>query len=244
MWYFITFILGTIIGSFLNVVIYRLPRKKEGLSLVEPVYSFCPHCKAKIRWYDNIPLASYLILKGRCRTCGSRISPRYFLVELINSLGYAVNLWIFRNNIAEFFAMCLMLSCVIVIAFIDLEFMLMPDLALALIGLACFVVWLYSYQKVLNLLAGGVVSSLFLLLSVLYKGGMGSGDVILAGFMGITVGLMGSFYALIIASLTALGYAAMKSKGNFDRKQKVPFGTFLGPAFYFVIIAQRTWPWM
>ncbi len=244
MWYLVVFVLGAIIGSFLNVVIYRLPRKNQGLSLVKPAYSICPKCKAKIHWYDNIPLVSFLALRGTCRNCKERISPRYFFVELINSSGYLINFLIFRNNILELFAMCVMLSSIIVIVFIDLEFMLIPDATLFLIGVSSFLIWFYSTQRVLNLLSGGIVTSLFVLLALLYKGGMGSGDVILAGLMAIVAGLLGSLYALMFASISALLYAAIKNRGKIEAKQRIPFGTFLGPAFYFVILIQKAWPWM
>ncbi|AEH50115.1 prepilin peptidase [Pseudothermotoga thermarum] len=244
MWHILTFVVGAAIGSFLNVVIYRLPRKNEGLSLTNPPRSICPNCKTVIRWYDNIPLVSFIALKGKCRSCGKPISKRYFFVELFNGLGYLINFMVFQKNFLEFIAMCTMISCVLVIVFIDLDFMLIPDATLILIALASFLMWLNSSQKMLNLLAGGFVSALFALLFVLYKGGIGSGDIILAGTMSIAVGLLASFYALMFASMAALIFAAAKNKGKLDRKQKIPFGSFLGPAFYITILFQRTLPWI
>jgi len=116
------FIFGSIVGSFLNVCIYRLPLEQ---SVVVP-RSFCPHCKKTIPWYDNIPLLSYLILKAKCRACGQRISPRYFIVELLTALAF---LLLFKvHGISFNFFFYTILTCGLIVAtFVDIQHRIIPD---------------------------------------------------------------------------------------------------------------------
>ena len=125
----IWFVLGLVVGSFLNVVIYRIPRK---IKLHDPSRSFCPHCGATIAWYDNIPLLSYLILKGRCRNCGDPISPRYPLVELLTALGFMAGGLVFDTMGALFNA--LVVASLVVLTFIDLETLTIPDTSVTLVS--------------------------------------------------------------------------------------------------------------
>lgn len=129
-WLLAVFVLGTCIGSFLNVCIYRLP---AGLSILWPP-SHCPHCKAPIRWYDNLPILSYLLLRGRCRACGHRIAVQYVLVELLTGLAWVAAYW--RDILApidggpdltRFVAHGILFSGLIVASAIDLTYMLIPD---------------------------------------------------------------------------------------------------------------------
>ena len=117
------FCVGLVTGSFLNVLIYRIPRKLSfGLSR-----SFCPSCKEKIKFYDNIPVVSYIILRGKCRNCKSRIPFRYPLVELLNGFVYAFLLYNFGPSI-QFVVFCFLSSLLVAIFFIDLDFQIIPDL--------------------------------------------------------------------------------------------------------------------
>ncbi len=236
MWHFLSFIIGTVLGSFLNVVIYRLPRK--GLSIVKPAYSICPSCGEKIAWYDNIPLLSYILLLGKCRKCKAKISPRYPFVEFINGLCYLINSYV-ASNLVDFFALSLIISCSLIIAFIDLQFMLIPDVTLFLIALGSFVLWITNGTVVYNLISVAIVTGLLLFLGFIYKGGLGGGDVILMAAFSLSLGIISSFYTLIFASVSAIVYALIKNKGKISMKQKIPFGTFLAPAGYVVLLVQR-----
>jgi leader peptidase (prepilin peptidase)/N-methyltransferase len=127
------FALGAIIGSFLNVVIYRLPRANQGLSLTHPRLSLCPACGATIRWYDNIPLVSYFLLLGRCRACRTKIPLRYFGVELLTASLFAVLAIRFLGDAmtperAGLFAVyAALLASFVAVTFIDVEHLIIPD---------------------------------------------------------------------------------------------------------------------
>ncbi len=117
------FVLGAIIGSFLNVCIYRLPREK---SIVTPGSS-CPHCEKPIAFYDNIPIFSYLILRGKCRHCGAAISARYVVVELLTALLYMALFSVYGLSL-ELAVALLFVTVLIVVSFIDLDFRIIPDI--------------------------------------------------------------------------------------------------------------------
>ncbi len=235
MWHFLSLIVGVVLGSFLNVVIYRLPRKD--LSIVKPAYSICPSCGKRILWYDNIPILSYILLRGKCRNCKAKISLRYPFVELINGLCYLINSYATSNPL-EFLALCMIISCSLVIAFIDLEFMLIPDVTLFLIALGSFILWLVRGLDLYNLIGVGLVTGLLMLLGFLYKGGLGGGDVILMAGLSLSLGIVSSFYTLVFASMSAIVYALIKNKGKLAMKERIPFGTFLAPAGYFTLMIQ------
>ncbi|WP_041083763.1 prepilin peptidase [Thermotoga profunda] len=236
MWHFLSFVVGIVFGSFLNVVIYRLPRKN--LSVVKPTYSICPSCGEEISWYDNIPVLSYILLKGKCRKCKAKISPRYPFVELANGFCYLINSHVTKNPL-EFIALSLIISCSLIIAFIDLEFMLIPDVTLFLIAFGSFLLWFVNGMDLYNFFGVGIVTGLLLLLGFLYKGGLGGGDVILMAALSLSLGIISSFYTLIFASVSAIIYALIKNKGKLLMKQRIPFGTFLAPAGYVVLLVQR-----
>ena len=118
---------GSIFGSFANVVIYRLPR--EGLSVTKPKYSFCPNCGKTIQWYDNIPIISYFLLGGRCRNCKVRISPRYIIVEALSAFlfAYSAHKFAVRGDWGEFIVAAALCEVLIICAFIDARFRIIPD---------------------------------------------------------------------------------------------------------------------
>ncbi|MHB9150903.1 MAG: prepilin peptidase [Thermoleophilia bacterium] len=221
---FCSFILGTVIGSFLNVVIHRLP---EGLSLVSPG-SRCPRCQSPIRWYHNVPVLSWFILRGHCKDCGASISWRYPAVELLTGLLYlaaflAHGTTVYTVVITAFFA------TLVAITFIDIDHFRIPDkivLPAALAGLAASVAieptrwWVY--------LAAALGGSLFLLvLGLVWRGGMGMGDVKMALMMGAVLG-SSTIVALFVAFLTGgVGGALLIAFGIKSRKDRIPFGPYL-----------------
>ncbi len=219
------FLFGAVIGSFLNVCIYRLPRSQ---SLVAPG-SHCPSCQLPIRWHDNIPLLSFLRLRGRCRACGASISRRYPLVELLNAAGYA---WIAqRFGLGAEGAIYLALySALLVVTFVDLEHQIVPDritlpgiaLGLLLGSTLLPVGWQASLAGAL--LGGG----LFYLIGGASRGGMGGGDVKLIAMIGAFLGwkgvLLTIFLAALVGSLVGIFLMVFMGKG---RKDPIPFGPFL-----------------
>jgi leader peptidase (prepilin peptidase)/N-methyltransferase len=223
--YVFSLLFGLALGSFLNVVIYRLPRRE---SLVRPG-SHCPACQSAIRWYDNVPVVSWLVLQGRCRDCGQRISPRYLVIESMTGAAFALAMWHFGLDwpvlLAWFF-----LAILIAVAFIDYDHFIIPDklvLPGAVIGLAGSVA-IHPERWWVYLAAAGGSALFFLLLALLWPGGgMGMGDVKMALFMGAVLGtsvLVGLFAAFLLGSVVGIYLIAAK-KGS--RKTKVPFGPFL-----------------
>ncbi len=236
--YIITFVFGSIVGSFLNVCIYRLPR---ALSVILPS-SRCPACNTHIRPYDNLPLISFFLLRGRCRYCKARISMRYPLVETMNALLYVLVIWRFGMgwHTPFFFAFC---SAMIVITFIDLDFHLIPD-AITLPGIVVGLIAgslilpdpfdrfsvLGFRESVIGLLAGGAVFFLIAEISyrVLRQEAMGGGDIkmmaLVGAFMGWKAVLLTTFSGSLLGSIVGIFLMVLKGKG---RKTKIPFGPFL-----------------
>ena len=235
----LVFIFGAIVGSFLNVCIARIPK---GASLVSPP-SHCPNCKDPIRFYDNIPLVSYIFLLGRCRSCGEGISPRYFVVELLMaSLAAALN-YEFGLGLA-FFVGFVFVAGLIVISFIDLDVRIVPDvisLPGIVAGLLFSVVARYVINdpfelipSPLNALIGVLVGGGFLLaLAWGYEAftgveGMGGGDIKLLAMIGAFLGWTSIPFTLFFASLTGsvIGLGFMIGKG-VGRRFALPFAPFL-----------------
>jgi leader peptidase (prepilin peptidase) / N-methyltransferase len=218
-------VIGAIVGSFLNVVVWRLPR---GESLVKP-RSRCPACDKPIAPYDNVPIVSWLLLQGRCRNCGARISPRYPLVELITAAAFAGVVAV--RGFDEGLVLELpFVAALIALAGIDYDHKLLPNkivYPMAAYGLVATL--LVDRDDLVENLAAGGGAFLFLLLAALaYPRGMGMGDVKLAGAMGLYLGL-----SIIPALLTAflggsiVGLAIIAREGAAGRKKAVPFGVFL-----------------
>ena len=216
---------GLIIGSFLNVVAYRLPR---GESLVSPG-SHCPGCDKAIKPWDNIPLVSWLLLRGRCRTCSTRISARYPLVELVTGVVFGAIALVhgLNDDLAVLLPFAAML---IAVAGIDLEHRIVPNKILlpmavwAVAGSA-----LVRTQMLPELLIAGAAAFTFLLVAALiHPAGMGMGDVKLAGVMGLYLGASVA-PALLIAFLSGsvVGVGMLLRHGAAGRKKGVPFAPFL-----------------
>lgn len=227
----IVFIFGLIVGSFLNVLIYRLPR---GLSFAKS-RSFCPKCKAKISWYDNIPLLSFVLIRGRCRFCKKPISVRYPAVELLTGVLFFLS---YLSHLS--FLSYLLFSGLIVIFFTDLKHKIIPDeIVFPLIILFSLrqIVLLFSLSPVTYHLSP-ILSALgsfgfFLFLYLITKGkGMGFGDVKLAFLMGLVLGFPNVIFALYIAFLTgALTGVILILVGKARLKGVIAFGPFLVTGF-------------
>ena len=218
-------VLGALIGSFLNVVIHRLPR---GESLSRP-RSRCPGCGAQIAWYDNVPVLSWLLLRGRCRRCGERISPRYPLVELFTAFAFAAVVLV--NGFDEDLVLELpFVAALIALAGIDYDHKLLPNrIVYPLAAYGLIATLLVDREDLLEHVAAGAGAFAFLLAAVIaYPRGMGMGDVKLAGAMGLFLGLS-VIPALLVAFLTGsvVGLAILAREGSAGRKKAIPFGVFL-----------------
>jgi leader peptidase (prepilin peptidase)/N-methyltransferase len=219
-------LLGAIFGSFLNVVAYRLPRHE---SLIAPP-SHCPKCDTPVRPYDNIPVLSWLFLRGHCRTCGDSISIRYPLVEALTG-ALCVGAVLAHHTVAGIALGVVLILLLVPAALIDLEHRIIPNKITALgavlalgIGLA-----LDPSGEPERLIAGAAAGGFLLLAALAYPGGMGMGDVKLAAVMGLFLG-KGVAPAILIALLTGvgLGIAVIARKGSHEgRKTAIPFGPFL-----------------
>jgi len=233
----ILFIFGAVIGSFLNVCIYRIPREK---SIIHPP-SFCPGCEKPIKFYDNIPIVSYILLKGKCRSCGVRIPLRYPIVELITALLFVILYRQFGLSfewLVNVFFVCLL----IVISFIDLDFKIIPDiLSIGGLALGLFFSFFRPLFKHLEpivriqdaflgvLIGGGVLFAIaFLYQFFTKKEGMGGGDIKLLAMIGSFCSIKGVIFSLLTGSLfgTIVGIPLMIAKGG-DTKYAIPFGPFL-----------------
>jgi len=216
---------GAVIGSFLNVVAHRVPL---GESLVSPP-SRCPECEAPVKPYDNVPVVSWLLLRGRCRNCGTRISPRYPLVELATALVFAAVVAVrgFDNDLVLELPF---VAALIALAAIDFDHKLLPNkivYPLAAYGVVATLL-VDRDDLVENLIAGAGAFAFLLLAVIAYPRGMGMGDVKLAGAMGLYLGLS-VIPALLTAFLTgsAVGVVIIAREGAAGRKKAVPFGVFL-----------------
>ena len=216
---------GAVIGSFLNVVAHRVPR---GESLLSPG-SHCPACDAPVKPYDNVPVVSWLLLRGRCRNCGTRISPRYPLVELATAVAFAAVVAA-RGFDDDLVLELPFVAALIALAAIDLDLKLLPNkivYPLAVYGVIATV--LVDRDDLLeNLIAGAGAFAFLLAAVVAYPRGMGMGDVKLAGAMGLYLGLS-VIPALLVAFLSGslVGVAILAREGSAGRKKAVPFGIFL-----------------
>jgi leader peptidase (prepilin peptidase)/N-methyltransferase len=233
----IVFVFGAVIGSFLNVCIYRIPRSK---SIVKP-NSFCPKCEKPIEFYDNIPIVSYILLGGKCRHCSTKISKRYPFIELLTAILYLI----FYRKLGltfELFVTLLFVTLLMAITFIDLDFQIIPDV-LSIGGLVAGLV-LAIFRPMLSyldpkfgfldglygvLIGGGVLFVIAYGYQLITKReGMGGGDIKLLAMIGAFIGLKGVIFSLVSGSLfgTIVGIPLMLIKKE-DTKYAIPFGPFL-----------------
>lgn len=233
--FFFFFIIGAVIGSFLNVCIYRLPKNLDIIS----TRSFCPRCKKKIKWFDNIPLISFLILKYKCRFCKKHISIQYFLVELVSAVFLCLTFSLI-SNLLDLILLSLIFYIFIVIFVIDLKNYIIPDslnFSLILLG----IIKNFFPETSLNLnqdmfqtLIGGAIGYFLIWIIIfLYKKiknieAMGLGDAKLLSGFGFLFGLKSVFIILFVASIIGLAYSVPKLfTGKSSLKTAIPFGPFL-----------------
>ena len=241
---FLIFLLGTCLGSFANVCIYRLPKNKQIIN----GRSFCPNCKKKISWYDNLPLISFINLNNKCRKCNKSISPRYFIVELTTGITFLLIYLNFQNPQAIIFLSILSLI-LIMIFFIDLENFIIPDsLNFTIMGLALLKNFLPNFNtnlihEINQSIIGGIVGYLSIWLIIfLYKTikkieGMGFGDAKLMAGIGFLFGWQSIPFVLFVSSILGLIFvipSLIKKQKNM--RTEIPFGPFIIVAclIYFV----------
>ena len=223
-------LVGAAVGSFLNVCICRIP---EDLSIVFPP-SRCPHCGHPIRFYDNIPLVSYLLLGGKCRDCREKISPRYPLVEFITAIFAGLLFWKYGLTPA-YPVMFLFVCTLIVITFIDLDHQIIPHI-LTLSGIPIFAVLAVVFLGLtfIDAFLGIMIGAGTLYFVAVYyealtgREGMGGGDVNLLAMLGAFLGWQSLLFILLVSSLlgAVVGVALILAKGK-DLRYAVPFGPFL-----------------
>lgn len=216
---------GAAIGSFVNVLAYRMPRRE---SVVKP-RSRCPQCNTQIAAYDNIPVVSWLLLRGHCRHCGTSIPARYPLVEALTALLFvAVGLKIgLEDTLLPALAFTITL---VAAAETDLEHRIIPNRLMAVSAVAAVVLWAIADPSRLpeNLIAGAAAGGVMFLVAIAYPAGMGMGDVKLAGVMGLYLGASVApalFIGFAAGALVGIGIVLVR--GAAARKQGVPFGPFL-----------------
>jgi leader peptidase (prepilin peptidase)/N-methyltransferase len=239
-------LVGAIVGSFLNVCIYRLPRRK---SVVRPA-SACPSCGRKLAWFENTPIIGYLMLGGRCRTCRTPIGIRYLVVEVITAAMFAAAWWHYGPG--ALLLSRILLGCALIVLFaIDLEHHLLPN-AITLPGIAIgFVLSFLTepgwWSSLIGIVVGG--GALFAIAEGYYRlrheEGLGMGDVKMLAMIGAFIGWQLALVALMMASLSGsvIGLLIIAARRG-DMKYALPFGTFLAMgAGLAATIGQRVLDW-
>jgi leader peptidase (prepilin peptidase)/N-methyltransferase len=229
---------GAVIGSFLNVVVYRLP---IGQSLVKP-RSHCPNCQTPVAPRDNVPLLSWLFLKGKCRHCGETISARYPAVELLTAVCF-IAVVLAQGISADLIALIPFTAVLIAVTFIDLEHKIVPNKIMApaaIYGLVTAVAFRTDMLPEL-LIAGAGAFVFFLVAALIHPKGMGMGDVKLAGVMGLYLGKLvipALFIAFLVGSV--VGVVLVMRHGMRSRKVGVPFAPFMAlGAFVSMLCGQQ-----
>jgi len=244
------FILGLVFGSFANVCIHRIPKDE---SVVKP-RSRCPECGKLIKWYDNIPILSFILLRARCRNCKSLISWRYPLVELLTGLLFSVMAWrfAFETDVMVYIVFTFLL---VIVAAIDLEHKVIPDVFsfMLLLTALSYSVFNYSlgfewrsrlFNSFFGLLAGSgsLIVFAYLGAKVFGKEAMGEGDIKLMAGIGILLGWHKTLMTLFLASLLgSIVGVSMIMSGKMNKKDYLPFGPFIAIAAYINILMPDIW---
>ena len=233
------FALGLVIGSFLNVVIHRVPR---GISIVFPP-SRCPGCEARIRWFDNVPVLSFCLLRGRCRRCRRRISWQYPAVELATGLLFAVIAATATGSL-EAASEAIWVALLVVVTVIDLEHQIIPDvITYPGMALGLLARLLAGHSVVGGLIGLAVGGGTLLATAWLYRAatgveGMGAGDVKLMAMVGAYLGWGDALRVIFLASVAgAIVGLVLVLLHRAGRRTALPFGSFLGPVSVLVLLA-------
>lgn len=232
---FLIFSLGACLGSFANVCIYRLPKNKQ----IVCGRSFCPKCKKKINWYDNLPLISFFLLNGKCRNCNKVIPVRYLIVELITGISFLL-IYLNFKNLNTIIFLSILILILIIIFFIDLENFIIPDtLNFSIMGLALFKNFLPNFNTSLiheinQSIIGGMVGYISIWLIIyLYKtfkkiDGMGLGDAKLMAGIGFLFGWQSIPFVLFVSSILGLIFVVPSLiKKQKNMRTEIPFGPFI-----------------
>jgi leader peptidase (prepilin peptidase)/N-methyltransferase len=221
---FIVLLFGILVGSFLNVCIYRIPRKED----IVYTPSHCMSCGQQVKWYDLVPVFSWLALGGKCRYCKTKLSKQYPIIELSNGAAY-MGVFFFLGFSPEAAVVCVLFSALLVASMIDLRWKIIPNgivIFILIIGIIYLVVFSYTYiESVIGFLA---VSVPLLLVNLITKGQMGMGDVKLMAVCGLVIGWQHILLALMIGSIigSIIGISLIALKIT-SRKQQIPFGPYL-----------------
>jgi leader peptidase (prepilin peptidase) / N-methyltransferase len=222
----IAFLAGLAIGSFATAVAHRVPR---GISIAGP-RSRCPACDAQIAAYDNVPLFSWLALRGRARCCGARISPRYPLTELAVGLLFAATVLVYRHDAAEAAIGLVFVTVLATVTLTDLEQRIIPNKVLLAGAFLCLAIAVPTDPSGVpeRLIAATAAGGVLFLVALAYPAGMGLGDVKLVAMMGLFLGRAVA-PAILIALLAGslVGVALLARHGSEARKMAIPFGPFL-----------------
>ena len=221
--YIVIFLYGIVIGSFLNVLIFRIPKKEN---IVQS--SHCTNCGRKLGWRDMVPVFSYIILRGRCRQCGARISIQYPLIEALNGVLY-----------------CLMTSALIVIAVIDERTYQIPVSQNLFLGLLGIIMTVYDFRHILSHIIGAVIVSLFLYGLYYFSSGkaIGGGDIKLMAYAGLLLGAKNIILAFILACILGSVIHTIRMKVS-KRNNLLALGPYLSAGIFIAALwGSRFWTW-
>ena len=234
------FILGALIGSFLNVVIFRTPQNQ---SIISP-RSHCPKCKNFIPFYNNIPIVSFIFLRGKCKNCKEKISWQYISVEIITGILFAFSFSKF--SLSEAILLSIVFCCLIIIGYIDFKYLLIPSIYLYLL---IFLLIPYTYittQSPYQTILGAVAITTYLAICTLIVGMikrdiniLGFGDILLIIFIGGWLGIIHSFISLFLAAIIGILYIIINNHLIKNETIKIPFGTCLSISFTIITILKE-----
>ena len=235
--YIVAFLYGIVIGSFLNVLIFRIPKKEN---IVQS--SHCMSCGHKLGWRDMVPVFSYLFLRGRCRQCGARISIQYPLIEALNGVLYVV---VFMAGGFSSVLYCLMTSALIVIAVIDERTYQIPVSQNLFLGLLGIIMTVYDFRHILSHIIGAVIVSLFLYGLYYFSSGkaIGGGDIKLMAYAGLLLGAKNIIFAFILACILGSVIHTIRMKVS-KRNNLLALGPYLSAGIFIAALwGSRFWTW-
>lgn len=237
--YIIIFLYGIVIGSFLNVCIYRIPGKENIVSR-----SHCMSCGRKLHWYDMVPIFSYVFLKGRCRQCGAKISIQYPLIEALNGVLYVI---VFMANGFSFSSVlyCLMTSALIVITVVDERTYQIPVTFNLFLGLIGIIMTVYDWRHIISHLVGMLCVSLFLYALYYFSSGkaIGGGDIKLMAVAGLILGWKNIILAFVLGCVLGSVIHTVRMKVS-KKNNMLAMGPYLSAGVFIAALwGDRFWSW-